>query len=285
MLVIVFGAGFIGKPLCDLLKTQGHDVIPVVRHAADGYFACDITDCRALENLRAEVGSVDVIVHCASSSRRGSEDRISRYRAVYLEGCRNIIRIFSPARIVFASSSSVYGQTDGSIVNESSRTDPSTETSRVLLEAEQVALAYGGMVERLAGIFGPGRSYLLKRYLEGSARIDGEEPDSPGRWINQIHRDDAASALAHLAQMSEGSGIYNVCDETPLSQRNCYNVFNEMFNGGIHEVLPPDKGRVRGWSNKRVSGARLRAAGWVPRYSSYFDALEHDPELLPSIMS
>jgi nucleoside-diphosphate-sugar epimerase len=284
MLVIVFGAGFVGKPLCHLLKGAGHDVIPVVRHEADGFSACDITDPRALKNLRGEVGQVDAMVHCASSSKRGNEDRITRYRAVYLEACRNMIRVFSPARLVFASSSSVYGQTDGTVVDESSSAEPSAETGKILLEAEQVVLAYGGLVARLAGIYGPGRSYLLKRYIEGSARIDGESPDAPGRWINQVHRDDAASALAHLVRMSEGPGIYNVCDETPLSQRACYNQFNERFGLGIPEVLPPETGRLRGWSNKRVSGASLRASGWHPRYPSYFDALDHDPELLPSII-
>ena len=119
MFVIVFGAGFVGKPLCRLLENEGHHVVAVARHEAEGFSACDITDCKALEGLREEVGQADAMVHCASSGS-GSADRLARYRAVYLEGCRNIIRVFSPARLVFASSSSVYGQTDGSIVDESS---------------------------------------------------------------------------------------------------------------------------------------------------------------------
>jgi nucleoside-diphosphate-sugar epimerase len=282
MFVIVFGAGFVGKPLCRLLENEGHHVVAVARHEAEGFSACDITDCKALEGLREEVGQADAMVHCASSGS-GSADRLARYRAVYLEGCRNIIRVFSPARLVFASSSSVYGQTDGSIVDESSCAEPLTETGRVLLEAEELVLGYGGSVARLAGIYGPGRSYLLKRYLEGAARIDGDSPGTEGRWINQIHRQDAASALAHLVGMDEHSGIYNLCDETPLRQRACYDHFNHRFGLGVPEVLPPDRGRARGWSNKRVSGARLLAAGWRPRYASYFEALDHDPELLSSI--
>ena len=284
MLVIVFGAGFVGKPLCDLLEADGHRVVPVTRHGGDGLVGCDITDSKALAGLREEVGQADVVVHCASSGR-GDGDPLVRYQEVYLEGCRNMVRIFSPARLVFASSSSVYGQTDGSMVDEESSTEPLTETGRVLLEAEGVVLGNGGSVARLAGINGPGRSYLLKRYLEGNAQIDGESVADDGRWINQIHREDAASALLHLVGMRDDSRIYNVCDDTPLQQRACYEELDRRFGRGVPEVRPPDDGRVRGWSSKRVSAARLREAGWRPRYCSYFEALDDDRQLLPSIMA
>ena len=66
------------------------------------------------------------------------------------------------------------------------------------MEAERIALDANGSVARLSGIYGPGRSYLLKRYLEGNSQIDGFSSDSSGRWINQIHRDDAAQAIAHI---------------------------------------------------------------------------------------
>lgn len=285
MLVIVFGAGFVGKPLCDLLENEGHQAVPVTRHQDDGLATCDITDTKALEGLRDEFGQADAMVHCAASSGRGRADPAERYRAVYLEGCRNIIGVFSPARLVFSSSSSVYGQTDGSTVDELSCAEPLTETGRILLEAEELVLGYGGSVARLAGIYGPGRSYLLKRYLEGAARIDGDNPETEGRWINQVHCQDAASALAHLVGMAGNPGIYNVCDETPLRQRDCYEQFDRRFGLGVPGVQLPDKGRTRGWSDKRVSCQSLRSLGWCPRYASYFEALDNDRELLPSIMA
>jgi nucleoside-diphosphate-sugar epimerase len=284
MLVIVFGVGFVGKPLCSLLEAGGHRVVPVTRHGGDGLVSCDITEPKALAGLREEVGQVDVMVHCASSGRGGG-DPLERYQALYLEGCRNMIRIFSPARLVFAGSTSVYGQTDGSMVDEESPAEPLTETGRVLLETEEAVLGHGGSVARLAGIYGPGRSYLLKRYLGSEAQIDGDTPEAVGRWINQIHHEDAASALAHLAGMGEDSRIYNVCDDTPLQQRACYEELDRRFGRGVPEVRPPDEGRARGWSSKRVSAARLREAGWRPRYCSYFEALDDDPQLLPSIMA
>jgi nucleoside-diphosphate-sugar epimerase len=228
------------------------------------------------------LGAAEAVVHCASSGRGG--DRVARYRGVYLDGCRNIVATLAPRRLVFVSSSSVYGQTDGSIVGEDALTEPSTETSRILLEAEKVVLGAGGVVARLAGIYGPGRSYLLKKYLEGSAQIDGDSPGAGGRWINQIHRDDAASALAALV-VGETSGVFNVTDDRPLLQRECYEEFVRRFGGELPPVRPPELGKARGWSDKRVANAKLGDAGWTPRYPCYFDALDGDLELVPSIRS
>jgi nucleoside-diphosphate-sugar epimerase len=277
MRIIVIGAGFVGAPLCRSLAEAGHDVIPVTRGGGDRVVACDVADRDSV----AALGAADVVVHCASSGRGG--DRVARYRAVYFQGCENIIEALNPARLIFVSSSSVYGQTDGSIVDETAETEPSTETSRVLLAAESLVLNAGGTVARLAGIYGPGRSYLLKKFLEGSAQIDGESAEADGRWINQIHREDAASALAHLVGIDSGDGIYNVADSTPLLQRTCYQEFVGRFGGVVPPVRSADRGKARGWSDKRVSNAKLLAAGWQPRFASYFDALDGDPLLVPSI--
>lgn len=276
MRIVVIGAGFVGAPLCRLLAAGGHEVIGVTKGGGDGSLAGDVADRASVEAL----GAADVVVHCASSGRGG--DRVGRYRAVYLQGCRNIVAAMAPGRLVFVSSSSVYGQTDGSRVDERAVTEPATQTGRVLLEAERVVIDAGGAVARLAGIYGPGRSYLLKKYLEGTAQIDGESPDAPGRWVNQVHRDDAAGALAALVAAGAG-GVFNVADDAPLRQRDCYLEFGRRFGGSLPPVRPPELGKARGWSDKRVSNAKLRSLGWVPRYPSYFDALDGDAELVPSI--
>lgn len=277
MRVFVIGAGYVGRVLCDLLDNLGHEVVAVTRCGGAGSMAADVADRGALRALREEVGAPDAVVHCASAGR--GSDREARYRAVYLRGCQNVVEVLAPGRLVFASSTSVYGQTDGSVVDEGSPAAPSIETGSVLLEAEVAALAAGGTVARLAGIYGPGRSYLLKRYLSGEAAIDAGVAGAGGRWLNQIHRDDAASALAFLVAESPTSGIYNVADDTPLSQRACYEEFGRRFGGELPPVRRADHGKARGWSHKRVANGKLRAAGWAPRFASYFDALDGDPSL------
>ncbi len=210
----------------------------------------------------------DVVVHCASSGRGGAD----AYRAVYRDGLEHLLDAFSPKRLIFTGSTSVYSQVDGGWVSEESPAEPDRETGRVLLEAEKIALDSGGIVARLAGIYGPGRSVLLKKFLDGSAVLEA----GGNRWINQIHRDDGARALLQLAQSEAAAGIYNVCDDTPTTQREIYGWIADFLNRPLPPEGPADLNRKRGWTSKRISNARLRALGWSPRYPGYRDAL---PEL------
>ena len=283
MRVIVIGAGFVGNSLCDLMEVAGHNVVSVTKNETDSSTACDVSSLESLTLLREEKGTADIVIHCASSGGRGADLRI-RYQKVYVDGCRNIIETFPDSRFVFVSSSSVYAQRDGSVVDEESIAEPLSVTSQLLLQAESITSEFGGSVARLAGIYGPGRSYLLKRYIERNAQIDGNDSESDGRWINQIHRDDAASALAHMVQKSEMNGIYNVCDDAPMLQRACYEEFDRRFKHGVPKVKPAIEGKARGWTHKRVSNSKLKETGWVPKYPSYFDALDKDYELLSSII-
>ena len=211
----------------------------------------------------------DVVVHCASSGRGGAD----AYRAVYRDGLEHLRDAFSPKRLIFTGSTSVYSQVDGGWVSEESPAEPDRETGRVLLEAEKIALAGGGIVARLAGIYGPGRSVLLKKFLDGSAVLEA----GGNRWINQIHRDDGARALLQLAQNEVAAGVYNVCDDTPTTQREIYGWIADFLNRPLPTEGPADLNRKRGWTSKRISNARLRAVGWSPRYPGYRDAL---PELV-----
>ncbi len=110
---------------------------------------------------------------------------------------------------------------------------------------------------------------MLKRYLAKEAVLDAEG----SRWINQIHRDDAAQALFHLYSHRCTPGIYNVADDHPATQRDVYQWIADFLGG---ELPGPARGEVvrrRGASNKRVSNVKLKAAGWTPGYPSYRDAL------------
>lgn len=308
MRILVVGFGFIGTAVARRLHAAGHEVVALTHSPESAAKArpeapfpvadCDISKSVAVAFLRAErvaevgrrTAPFEAVLHCASSGRRGADG----YREVYLDGCRHLAAAFPEARLVFTSSTSVYPQTSGEWVDEESDADPDRETGRLLRESEEIVLETGGTVARLAGIYGPGRSVLLQRFLEGVAAIDGD-PDSrdaaatPGRWINQIHREDAASALCHLLANSdpdaEGGGILNVCDDHPLTQRSLYDALCARFDRPMPPVRPPDTGRKRGWTNKRVANARLRATGWRPRFPSYLDALAEDPDLIPSIVA
>ena len=282
MRIIVIGSGYVGETFSILMEGLGNDVFRITKSGNGDSIAMDVSNVKSVQSIRDSIGDVDAVIHCASSGSRG-KDRIQQYQKVYVEGCQNLVESFSDSMVLFVSSSSVYGQSDESIVDEKSKTEPPANTSKLLLEAERIALDANGSVARLSGIYGPGRSYLLKRYLEGTSQIDGFSSDSSGRWINQIHRDDAAQAIAHIIEKKLVHEVFNVNDDQPLLQRDCYQEFDRRFKNGIPKVREPQKGKVRGWSNKRVSNLKIKKTGWQPKYSNYFDALDNDLRILPSI--
>lgn len=280
--LLVVGHGYLGAFLAGELHRAGYPVVAMHRGEAtwDTYpiLTGDVTSTESLRGVLPFSGP-DLIVHCASSSRGGAET----YRSVFVEGLRNLQAVFPEAPVIFTSSTSVYGQTDGSTVDESSETIPDRETGRLLLEAESIARSRGGIALRLAGIYGPGRSVHLKKLLEGSATIEDVEPS---RFLNQIHRDDAAGAILHLVRSGCGlhrGGLFNVVDDTPLTQRQCYEALAAHFGSPVPPLAPPDPDRKRGWTHKVVSNAALRATGWVPRFPSFLAAVAEDPRLVPSI--
>lgn len=259
MKLLLIGNGYLGRAVAGVFREGGWQVIPVSLSGGDGSLACHVGDSPAVRSLPA----ADFIVHCAASGRGGAE----AYQHVYVDGCRNLTEYFHGVPLLFTSSTSVYAQTDGSLVTEESPAVPDRETGRLLLEAERVTLDAGGIVARLSGIYGPGRSVILKKFLSGEAVIE----EDGRRFLNQIHRDDAARAVFHLAT-SRAKGVFNVSDSTPLSQLECYEKLSAMFSRPLPPRGPRDLNRKRGWTHKQVSNAKLRATGWQPDFPSFIEA-------------
>ncbi len=267
---VVAGCGFVGLQVARQLDALGWEVTGLT-HGEDSaralagerfpVLAADITDRDALMALK-ERGPFDAVVSCVSSGRQGP----AVYRQVYLEGTRLLLEILAPAEFVFSSSTSVYAQADGSTVTEASDTAPTRETGQILLEAEALVAASGGYVVRLGGLYAPGRWALLERFLDGRAVIEG----AGERYINQIHRDDAASALVFMLTGAAGNpippGIYNATDGSPLTQLDAYTLFAGILGRPLPPAGPIDFNRKRGWSSKRVDIGKLLAQGWRPQH-------------------
>lgn len=265
MRLLICGMGYLGNAVADVARSKGWDVVGLTLRGGEGTLACDVGDATAVRELAKSLGSVDAVVHCASSGRGGAE----AYARVYVDGMRHLAECFSGARMIFTSSTSVYAQVDGEVVTEDSAAEPERDTGRMLLEAEAVALDAGGAVCRLSGIYGPGRSVILKKFLTGEAVIE----EDGRRLLNQIHRDDAAAAAVHLLEC-EGRGIYNVTDDSPMSQMACYEGLARIFSQPMPPSGPRDMNRKRGWTHKAVSNGKLRDTGWQPMYASFLDAAE-----------
>jgi nucleoside-diphosphate-sugar epimerase len=278
--IVIAGCGFVGLATARVFHAAGWDVLGLT-HSAESADAlrgekfpiaqCDIAIADSVRAIAAGGGNADAVIHCASSGRGGAD----AYRAVYLEGARNLLGAFASARLIFTGSTSVYAQADGSVVNEGSPAEPPRETGRILREAEDLVLARRGIVARLAGIYGPGRSVLLRKFFSGEAIIEGEG----SRVVNQVHRDDIASALLALVEKNT-PGIFNVNDDAPMTQREIYAWLAERFSLPLPPAGPIDPNRKRGWTSKRVSNAKLRALGWQPAFASFFDAVASQPRLV-----
>jgi nucleoside-diphosphate-sugar epimerase len=269
--VVIVGCGFLGEAAADLFSTRGWEVLGICARpqsllalSAKSYQvrAVDITESFGVE---AAWRHVDALVYCAAPDQATANS----YRRVYVDGLRNAVTLFSPRQVLFTGSTSVYAQTDGSWVDEASETRPHRETGRILLEAETIALNARGLVARLSALYGPGRSVLMRKFLAGEAVLEGDGT----RWINQIHRDDAARALVRLAESGANPGVYNVTDSTPTTQLQVYSWLADHFHRPLPSYGPADLQRKRGWTNKRVCNGRLRKTDWQPLFPAYRDAI------------
>jgi len=286
MNILLIGPGYTGSPLAGALASIGHNVVAASRSGEPvpgcANVSLDVSNRATVFAFASSrgVGTLpDLIIHCASSSRGGGADA---YRSVYEGGARNLADAFPGVPLLFTSSTGVYGQTDGSTVTEDSPAQPERETARILVAAEEIALATGGCVLRLSGIYGPGRSINLQRLFAGEASIESGEPS---RFLNQVHRDDIVSAIRHLVDgpSSTWNGeIFHVSDSRPLTMRECYEWLSGHFGIPLAPETAPTGGK-RGWTNKAISNAKLRSTGWEPRYPSFLDAVERDRDLVESM--
>ncbi len=277
--ILIAGCGYVGQAVADLFHTAGWGVEGWTRSAQSAatlrakQYPIRKLDISQRARVTESAGMFDAVIHCASS--RGGD--AETYRRIYLDGARNLLERFPASKLLFTSSTSVYAQRDGSWVTEERETKPLRETSRIVLEAEGVVLNSGGIVARLAGIYGPGRSALLSKFLEGTATIDSKND----RFVNQVHRDDIASALfLLLSREGPPAPVYNVVDDQPILQSECYRWLAQMLNRPLPPIGKLKGPRKRGDSNKRVSNTKLRRLGWTPRYPTFADAMEES--VLPS---
>lgn len=228
--IAIIGCGYVGSAVGEALARTGWDVhgtttSPTKTPAPEARgilpHVLDIADVAALHDLFSEC---DHVLLSVAAGRRGRD-----YRSVYLAGAENVRRAAEGtpvSRIVYTSSTRVYGQDDGSWVDEESPTEPVDENGRILLEAERTLLGgdsgNGGAGElcvsvvRLSGIYGPGR--------DPSARIlqsAGQERSDGDVFVNIIHLNDIVAALVKLLPLRH-HGVLNLSDDGPIPRREYY---------------------------------------------------------------
>jgi nucleoside-diphosphate-sugar epimerase len=278
MRVLIVGCGYVGIPLGAELARLGHEVHGLRRttEGAEELKAAGIqpqqADVTRAADLAALPGPFDWVVNCVSSTRGGPEE----YREVYLRGTRNLIewlKTTPPKKFVYTSSTSVYGQADGSQVKESSPTEPSSETSQILVETEKLLLGaaqeqkFPAIVVRAAGIYGPERGHFFLQYLKNEARIPGKGE----RFINMIHRDDLVGIIIAALKNGRPGEVYNAVDDEPVAQIHFFRWLSETLG----KWMPPfadaeNPERKRGVTNKKVQNRKLKMElGYQFKYPNF----------------
>ena len=286
--LVIFGCGYVGTALACEARARGWRVTALTRNAARGAELREHGVDVVAADLASDAwhGSVshaqDYVVNCVSSGGGG----LPGYWRSYVDGTQSILHWAAAgvaATFVYTSSTSVYGQGGGEVVTEESATGGGSEASEPLLAAEKLVrdstVFRRTIILRLAGIYGPGRHYLVDQLRAGASLF----PGTGTHRLNLVHRDDIVSAIvACLVAPDEiGSSVFNVADDAPspkgevaawLAQR--LGVAPPQF---AHDLdAPPAAGvsPVRGRSgpvpDRIISNARLkRVLHWSPRFPDY----------------
>lgn len=262
MTVLLAGCGDLGTEAGLRFAALGHRVIgwrrsPERLPAAIEGFTADLGSAN-LPPIPADTTAVVIAVAADAPSEEA-------YRAAYVRGVAHVLDALerdgvTPERVLFVSSTAVYGDAAGGWVDEATEPNPGGFSGQVLLEAEELLHSRlsgtsATTALRLGGIYGPGRTRLIDQVRSGSAVI----PDDV-RYTNRIHRDDAAAAIVHLATMAGAPApVYVGVDDEPADLGAVLRFLASEL--GLPEPQVGDAGPARG-GNKRCRNDLLRSTGF-----------------------
>lgn len=276
--LVILGCGYLGSAVARAAVMRGARVTALTRNEARA------ADLRA-EGIDTVVGDLadetwhgripgapDFVLNCVSAGGGGVEG----YRHSYVRGMASLIawaRRTGPAgTVVYTSSTSVYPQGDGACVDETAPTAGGSERAQLLLEAETALRLADGVwrrwfILRLAGIYGPGRQYLIDGVRSGEVAGNGEHR------LNLIHRDDGVAAIMAClaAPAAVGNAVFNVADDGPAPKADVVDWLAGQLGVPVPRFTGEPAGPRRSLTPDRViSNHRLKTQlGWRPEYPTY----------------
>jgi nucleoside-diphosphate-sugar epimerase len=261
MQALIIGCGYLGRRVAALWRSRGHSVSALTRSDENAIALRSLGiqpikgDVLRPESLSA-LPQADVVLYAVGYDSRASASK----EVVYVQGLANVLREIGSrmGRLLYVSSTSVYGQDAGEWVDERSACAPPTKSGQICLAAERVIREYvppddgRATILRFSGLYGPGR--LLRRVE--SVRAAEPIQANPDAFLNLIHVDDGAGVIDQLVQRGSPAAIYLVTDDQPVLRRAYYARLAELI-GGPPPIFQPSAADLASF-NKRCSNARLR---------------------------
>ncbi|PTL79264.1 GNAT family N-acetyltransferase [Vitiosangium sp. GDMCC 1.1324] len=249
--LILLGTGYTLTRLAMVEARSGREVLAVTRDSARR---------EQLERAGARVASLEE----ALESTAGAEVVVSIPPDAGLDSrITEALARHPPARLVYLSSTGVYGGARG-FVDEDSQVDMSSPTARGRFDSESPYRALGAVVLRIAGIYGPGRG-THTRLLAGTLRL----PEGGGGRISRVHVDDLVEAIRVALALGVPGASYCVADDRPAPQRETVGWLCERLGLPLPPTVPLESLHESLRGDRAVSNARLKALGWRLRYPDF----------------
>lgn len=247
---LLVGYGKLGQRLAPQLLADGGEVFAVRR--SDSALPAGVVGLRAdlAEPLAQPLPAVDSMVVTLPPGGPGYRTVLGHVAAALPS---------RPARTVFVSSTGVFeaGPFDRPLTEEDVP-EPASERSRGLRDGELAAQElFDAVIVRPAGIYGPGREFLLRQVREHAVV-------NHRRRTNRIHEVDLARTLAVLLQMSEPPALLHAVDAAPAPLGEVV----EFIAHALGLDAPPDD-PAAGVSGTVLDGALLRSVLGTLAYPTY----------------
>jgi nucleoside-diphosphate-sugar epimerase len=264
--ILFLGCGDIAKRVAARLSDSNHQMVGLRRsklathgiqmHAGD---CCDPLVVNTLIDSAFDV----VVVTMTPTERSEAGYRQSYYRSMEVLLASINQSQHKPPLVIFVSSTSVYGQNNGEWVDETSATEPTSFSGRVLLEAESLLRQSGvpHCIVRFSGIYGPGRIRLIERVKNGVSGV-------VNNWTNRIHSEDCANFLQRLILIDSSlrMPLYLATDSMPALSGDVEHHISELLaQEATREISPPS--RID--SGKRCSNQRVLNSGFNFKFCDY----------------
>lgn len=263
--IAIIGCGYIGMEAASLWSQKGYHVTATTRHAERLADLSTVAQKTLIlkgddeEELASLIAANDVIVVTVAA------DSVDQYENAYLHTSQQIralaLEMDQPRRLIYTSSTSVYGDHHGLWVDETASLINPSEQAKILIQSEKTYLSLSECswhvcILRLAEIYGPGREISQR-----VKRMEGHKlPGSGDQYTNMVHKVDIAAALDYALRYRL-EGIYNVVDDDHPARKELYDQVVQKHQLPALEWDPTLTSMHGG--NKRVSNHKIKSEGFV----------------------